>query len=142
MSSYDARDADGASAPDDLVGPSRVMQVDDGAAHQFEWGSIQWLCSGQIFEDAQQTFGYVQILPGQKNPRHHHPNSDEMLIVIEGELSHSLGEEVYRLSAGMAIHIPQGVEHDATNHGVETARMIVSYPTSDRRVVMGEEGQE
>ena len=111
-------------------------------AHKFGWGTIQWLCSGQIFADAQQTFGLVSILPGQKNPRHHHPNSDEVLLLLEGELEHSLGDEMYRLTPGVAIHIPQGIEHDARNVGAITARMVVAYPTSDRRVVMGEEGEE
>jgi quercetin dioxygenase-like cupin family protein len=85
---------------------------------------------------------YVQIEPGRKNPRHHHPNSDEVLYLLEGELEHSLGNEVHHLEPGMAIHIPQGVDHDAYNGGRVTARMLVAYPTSDRRVVMREEGQE
>jgi quercetin dioxygenase-like cupin family protein len=120
----------------------RVKDVDDGEAHQFDWGSIQWLCNGELYDDTQQTFGYVQIEPGRKNPRHHHPNSDEVLFLLEGELAHSLGDEVYQLGPGMSIHIPQGVDHDAYNGGQVTARMLVAYPTSDRRVVMREEGQE
>ncbi len=120
----------------------RVVAVDEDNAHVFPWGSIQWLCDGQMFADAQQTFGYVRIEPGVKNPRHLHPNSDEVLLLLEGELQHSLGEESHQLLPGMAIHIPQGVEHDARNTGAVTARMVVAYPTSDRRVVMREEGQE
>lgn len=143
MVSRDAgRGADGKSEPTESLGTSRVTAIDDDAALRFEWGSIQWLCSGQVYDDAQQTFGHVRILPGQKNPRHHHPNSDEMLLLLEGELNHSLGGEIFRLTPGDAIHIPQGVEHDALNTGDTVARMIVAYPTSDRRVVMGEEGQE
>lgn len=120
----------------------RVVAVDERDAHKFDWGSIQWLCSGQIYPDAQQTFGVVQILPGQKNPRHHHPNSDEVLLLLEGELEHSLGDASYRLTPGMAIHIPQGIEHDARNCSDVIAHMVVAYPTSDRRVVTSEEGQE
>ena len=121
---------------------NRVGKVDEADAHVFDWGSIQWLCSGELFADAQQTFGYVKILPGQKNPQHYHPNSDEMLLLLEGELLHSLDDETFRLQPGMSIHIPQGVLHDARNHGAITAHMIVAYPTNDRRVVMNEEGQE
>lgn len=120
----------------------RAKTVDDGDAIQFPWGSIQWLCSGQLFPDAQQTFGHVQIKPGQKNPLHHHPNSDEILFLMEGELLHSLGGQIYHLKPGMTIHIPQGVDHDARNPTDQVAKMLVAYPTSDRRVVMGEEGEE
>lgn len=121
---------------------SRVGAVNDDAADHFPWGSIQWLCSGLLYGDAQQTFGYVSILPGNKNPQHHHPNSDEMLLLLEGELIHSLDDEDFHLRPGMAIHITQGVRHDARNVGTVTARMVVAYPTSDRQVVMHEAGQE
>lgn len=134
-----------ASDQDGSADPSRgrrTLVVDDQQAHQFSWGSIQWLCSGGLFPDAQQTFGFVQIKPGQKNPLHHHPNSDEVLYLLEGELSHSLGDEVYHLVPGMSIHIPQGVPHDAINTGDQVARMLVAYPTADRQVIMHEEGEE
>jgi len=125
---------------DDVI--SRVGRVDESNAHVFDWGSIQWLCSGARYPDAQQTFGYVRILPGCKNPKHYHPNSDEVLLLLEGQLVHSLDDQSFELSPGMSIHIPQGVLHDALNTGDTVACMIVAYPTSDRRVVMTEEGQE
>ncbi|MGH2530684.1 MAG: cupin domain-containing protein, partial [Thermomicrobiales bacterium] len=87
----------------------RTAMVGDANAHRFPWGSIQWLCSGDRLADAETTFGYVEIRPGQKNPKHLHPNSDEVLYLIDGELAHSLGDELHHLTAGMAIHIPRGV---------------------------------
>src|SRR5215204_1028801 len=113
----------------------RVSGASDGDAMQFPWGSIVWLCSGERLADAETTFGYVEIRPGMKNPKHLHPNSDEVLFLIEGELDHSLGDTVHHLTPGMAIHIPRGVEHDAVNTSDRTARMVVSYPTPDRQVV-------
>jgi quercetin dioxygenase-like cupin family protein len=107
-------------------------------AQRFPWGSITWLCSGELQADAETTFGYVEIRPGMKNPKHLHPNSDEVLFLIEGELDHSLGDTVHHLKAGMAIHIPRGVEHDAVNTSGTTARMVVSYPTPDRQVVFND----
>lgn len=129
-------------ADDAGTGERRVRGVDERLAERFDWGSIQWLCSGQLFADAQQTCGYVQIAPGRKNPRHYHPNSDEVLFLLEGELDHSLGDAVHHLVPGMAIHIPQGVEHDAANRGDRIARMVVTYPTSDRRAIVLEAGRE
>ncbi|MGH2530872.1 MAG: cupin domain-containing protein, partial [Thermomicrobiales bacterium] len=88
---------------------SRTAVADAAQARAFPWGSIQWLCSGDRLADAETTFGYVEIRPGQKNPKHLHPNSDEVLYLIDGELAHSLGDELHHLTAGMAIHIPRGV---------------------------------
>lgn len=119
-----------------------TVTVDHAPENHMPWGYMQWLCSGAQFAQAQQTVGYVEINAGAKNPKHRHPNSDEVLYLLEGELDHSLGDTVHHLTAGMSIHIPEGVPHDAHNTGSVTARMIVSYPTADRQVVMMEAGQE
>ena len=100
------------------------------------------MVSDQLQVDSQMTFGFVQIKPGVKNPRHFHPNCDEVLYLLEGELEHSLGNEHVHLRPGMAIHIPAGVEHDAVNRGAEMARMVVAYSSGDRQTVMCEAGQE
>ncbi|HEX5499619.1 MAG TPA: cupin domain-containing protein [Thermomicrobiales bacterium] len=114
---------------------TRVAIVDADDANQFTWGSIQWLCNGKMAGDAEQTVGYVTIFAGANNPEHYHPNSDEVLYLIEGELDHSLDDEVFRLTPGTAIHIPRGVRHNAVNVSDVTARMVVSYPTPDRQTV-------
>ena len=120
----------------------RIATVDAGQAMPFDWGSIQWLISGSQVADSRLTFGYVEILPGQKNAKHDHPNCDEVLYLIEGELQHSLGDERFPLRAGMAIHIPTGVPHDAINSGTSTARMVVAYSTDDRQTTTLDDGQE
>jgi quercetin dioxygenase-like cupin family protein len=81
------------------------------------------------------TFGVVQIEPGQANPEHLHPNCDEILYLLEGELLHTLGEEEIHLRAGDTIHIPQGVRHRARNPGTVPARMVVTYNTGRRQMV-------
>lgn len=118
---------------DEFVQFSRTACVDDNKANKFDWGSIQWLCNGEMLDDAEQTFGFVQILAGANNPEHIHPNSDEVLFLLEGELDHSLGEEIYRIKPGMTIHIPRGVAHNAVNVSDVTAKMLVAYPTEDRQ---------
>lgn len=122
--------------------PQRVHYVDQSRAMAFDWGSIQWLCADQLIPDAQMTFGFVQISPGVKNPLHVHPNCDEVLYLIEGELDHSLDGEIHHLTPGAAIHIRQGVRHDARNNGSVTARMVVAYSSGDRQTEMLEAGQE
>jgi quercetin dioxygenase-like cupin family protein len=120
----------------------RVAGVDRARAATFDWGSIQWLIDARAFADSRVTLGFVEIRPDRKNPRHYHPNCDEALFLLEGELDHSLGDQVFHLTPGTAIHIPAGAAHDATNRGAETARMIVAYSTGDRRTVWLEVGRE
>src|SRR5436305_1898039 len=110
---------------------ARVAAVERAKAQTFDWGTIQWLVSGRQLADCRLTFGYVEIEPGLKNPKHYHPNCDEALFLLEGELDHSLGDELFHLTPGMAIHIPTGVGHDAVNHGATVARMVVAYSSGD-----------
>lgn len=120
----------------------RVAAVDDGEANHFPWGSIQWLANELMMPGSTLTFGYVQIAPGMKNPKHYHPTSDEVLYLLEGTLDHSLGDEIHRIEPGMSIHIPTGIVHDAINRSGQTARMVVAYSTGDRQTVMCEDGEE
>jgi quercetin dioxygenase-like cupin family protein len=97
--------------------------------------TIKWLFSGQTAPGAAQTLGYVVIEPGQKNPLHAHPNCEELLYLISGELEHSLGEERFHLKPGDAIRVPAGARHDARCVSAEAAKMVVCYSVPDRQVV-------
>ena len=113
-----------------------VGRVERGRATAFEWGSIQWLVNGELVRGAGLTFGYVEIEAGSQNPRHRHPNCDEVLFLLEGELEHAVGAEVARLTPGTAIFIPRDVEHAARNTGAVTARMLVAYASGDRQTIV------
>ena len=95
---------------------------------------IKWLFSGKTAPGAEQTLGYVVIEPGQKNPLHAHPNCEELLYLLSGELDHSLEERVFRLKPGDAIRVPAGVKHDARCVGDEPAAMIVCYSAGTREM--------
>jgi quercetin dioxygenase-like cupin family protein len=97
--------------------------------------TITWLFSGASASGAAQTLGYVEIEPGQKNPLHAHPNCEEVLYLISGELEHSLDEASYRLGPGDAIRVPAGARHDARCVGPERATMVVCYAAPDRQIV-------
>ena len=97
--------------------------------------AIKWLFSGQTAPSAAQTLGYVVIHPGQKNPLHAHPNCEELLYLISGELEHSLNEASFRLKPGDAIRVPVGAKHDARCVSAEPATMVVCYSVPDRAIV-------
>jgi len=80
------------------------------------------------------TLGRVTIMPGQSNASHGHPNCEEVLFLLSGELVHTYGEEEYRLEPGDAICIPPDVDHRATNVSDEPAVMIVAYNSAYRQV--------
>jgi quercetin dioxygenase-like cupin family protein len=126
-----------------MAGQGDITRVMDGSREQadgFDWGTIQWLVSGRRIGDSRLTFGLSEIKPGCRNPRHYHPNCDEVLYVLEGEIDHSLGDLTYHLTPGMAIHIPTGTVHQAANTGTVVARLIIAFSSGDRQAVMLDDG--
>lgn len=111
-----------------------VVQAGAGRSHDFAWGSITWIASGALGNSNEMTFGKVVINSGCSNPKHWHPNSEEVLHLLAGELEHYVGDQAYRLHPGDTIIIPRGVRHYATARGDEDAVMLVAYPTPQREM--------
>jgi quercetin dioxygenase-like cupin family protein len=99
------------------------------------WGSLTWVASRELC-GAPLTLGRVVIKRGDHNPRHAHPNCDEVLLLLSGRLEHSAGDEKVILEPGDAIRIPAGVYHNAVSIGESDADMIVAFSAGDRSVVL------
>jgi len=116
--------------------PSKpVIGLNDMEAQRFPWGAIVWLMGQAIDQDAQQTFGLVYINPGDHNPRHYHPNCEEILYVLSGSCDHSLGDEMHHMRPGDSIRAPAGVLHHAVVTGWEPLRAVISYSSGDRQTI-------
>jgi len=96
------------------------------------WGKIVWLVSRGLGNSETMTFGRVTINAGDANPRHRHPNCDEILFLLSGRLEHSLGDERFVMEAGDVISIPKGAWHNARALGDENAEMAISFSSADR----------
>lgn len=101
----------------------------------FPWGSITWLDNAELTGSETLTFGVVRINAGQSNPEHLHPNCDEVLYVVSGQLYHTIGVSVHHLRSGDLIHIPAGARHRCWNPGDEPCEVVVAYNTGRREVV-------
>jgi quercetin 2,3-dioxygenase len=60
--------------------------------------------------------------PGDGPPRHRHPKSDEVFVILQGRLRFWCAGETSERTAGEILYIPAGVEH--TFVVVERARWI------------------
>ena len=105
----------------------------------FDWGRIEWLINGDLVPGAEITVGRVEINAGARNPLHYHPNTEEVLYLLTGQLNHRIGDETVSIAAGDTIHVPRGVVHQGINTGSTVARMIVAYPVGRREMVVCEE---
>lgn len=69
---------------------------------------------------------------GQEPPRHVHANEDEVVYVLEGELTFWIGDDVHRATAGICLFLPRGTEHGyAVVSGVARLLVVVNPAGSE-----------
>lgn len=113
----------------------RVVSLSEGEREESDWGTITWLHSGSFSGSQELTVGQVVILPGRHNPPHIHPNCEEVLYLLDGELEHACGQEApYRMRPGDSICIQRGMLHNAKCTSSVPARMLVSFSSAERKV--------
>lgn len=75
------------------------------------------------------TVADLRVEPGKRSAYHIHPNTEESIFVVEGEVEFRLGDKKFRASAGDCVLANREVGHGLENVGATTARMITMYPT-------------
>lgn len=101
----------------------------------YEWGQLVWLHSSNTGAE-QLSVGEMVINPGGENTSHYHPNCEEVLYVISGELEHWFEEsKPVRLKAGMSLLIPQGMKHHSRCIGKEPVRNLVAYSSANHQTI-------
>jgi quercetin dioxygenase-like cupin family protein len=112
-----------------------LARASDNIVLNYPWGQLTWYVSGQQSNSDTMTAGQAVIKPGQENPRHYHPNCDEVLHVLQGRILNSMGNQVVEMRTGDTVSIPAGVHHNAKNIGAEDAVLAISYNSADRQVI-------
>ena len=127
---------------DDAAPATPAVAVTDAAQLPVEksaWGSLQWLCNQKLAPGALQTVGIAEILPGQHNPLHFHPNCEEVLYVLSGQGTQRVDGRTIEIKPGMTVCIPTGAKHNLTNTGTDPIRCLISFSSGDRQTVFLEE---
>ena len=126
---------DGVATPVPVVSISTVNKMADNTVTEMPWGQLRWFTSAELKNSRTMTTGVAIISPGKSNPRHLHPNCDEVLHVISGKISHTMNEVTVEMNAGDTVSIPQGVLHNATNIGTVDAVLGISFSSAYREAV-------
>lgn len=118
-----------------LITESVVSRAADNKVLHFPWGRLDWYVSGELGNSDTMTTGLATVLPGKSNPRHFHPDCDEVLHVVQGHIRHTMNERVVEMIAGDTVSIPAGTYHNATNIGTEDAVLAISFSSAWREAV-------
>jgi putative monooxygenase len=94
-------------------------------------GGKSLMMAGASTGAAMATVGDLTIEPGVRSGYHLHPNTEEAIFVVEGELEFRVGTSRFRASTGDCVLAPQGIGHGLENVGDTPARLITIYPTAE-----------
>ena len=103
------------------------------AADKTDFGSVEWAVREGNPPGAEQTIGLAIFGAGKSNVEHVHPNCEEVVYVMDGEVEHTLGDQKTTLRSGDLIVVPRGVPHRLINrkrHRVpHIHRVLVARPS-------------
>jgi quercetin dioxygenase-like cupin family protein len=112
-----------------------ISPASDAKIVEADWGQLTWYAGAQLKNSEGLTVGKCVIKPGFSNPKHLHPNCEEVLVVLQGKISHTIGAGTEAvLNVGDTITIPQGFLHQARNIGNIDAVLYIAFSSANREV--------
>ncbi len=72
-----------------------------------------------------------ELPPGAGVPPHTHDNEEEAILVVSGELTNSVGDEVAKSRAGSFCFVPRGTVHSQTNDSGEPVKLFLILSPAD-----------
>jgi quercetin dioxygenase-like cupin family protein len=103
----------------------RFVLASDARTEELDWGTLRWICSPDVTGAVAITTTQVWLKAGLGHDFHRHPDQEELITVLEGEVEQWLETERRVLRPGDSIFIPAGVVHASFNCGDGRARMHV-----------------
>lgn len=104
--------------------PGKFFKKESVETDVLNWGTNGWLSSPKVSGAKDLVVLDVVLFPGQGHNFHKHPNQEEVIYVIKGEVEQWLGQERQLLTAGDSVFIPADMVHASFNTGTENAQVL------------------
>jgi quercetin dioxygenase-like cupin family protein len=102
----------------------RFLATADVPAEPVPFGTTRWLSRPATSGAQDLAVVEVTLEPGQGHAFHHHPNQEEVIYVVAGEVEQWLERERRTLGPGDGVFIGKGVVHASFNAGKGPARLV------------------
>ena len=89
-----------------------------------DWGQLRWMSSPPATGAKDLTVIAVNITPGEGHNFHKHPDQEEVIYVIAGEVEQWLDQEKRILGPGDSVFIGADVVHASFNVGSSDAKLL------------------
>lgn len=100
-----------------------------------DFGSVDWATHAGSPAGAEMTVGLAVFDAGKGNEEHAHPNCEEVVYVLAGEVEHTLGTQSTVLRAGDLVVVPRNVAHRLINRTGDPVRACIVFSSPDRQFV-------
>jgi quercetin dioxygenase-like cupin family protein len=89
-----------------------------------DWGRLRWLSHPPSTGARQLTVIDVTLAPGKGHDFHKHPDQEEVIHVLAGEVEQWIDRDKRVLYAGDSAFVPPGVVHASFNVGEGDAKLL------------------
>ena len=96
------------------------------------WGGMCWLMEDRLVPGADHSVARMTINAGCVSPTHRHPNCNETIVLISGDVTCVVDDREYRMTAGDAVFVPRGSAHGIRNDADQAAVALVAYSAGAR----------
>jgi quercetin dioxygenase-like cupin family protein len=91
---------------------------------QLSWGSMGWLSRPASTSARELVVIEAQLTPGLGHNFHKHPDQEEVIYVVEGEVEQWLEQEKRLLRPGDSVFIPKDIVHASFNVSSQPATLL------------------
>jgi quercetin dioxygenase-like cupin family protein len=102
----------------------KFIPASEAQREQLDWGSLAWCCRPSATGAKELVAIEVTLAPGGGHAFHKHPEQEEVIYAISGQVEQWLERESRTLHAGDAIFIPAGTVHASFNTTDQEAKLL------------------
>lgn len=89
-----------------------------------DWGRLRWLSNPPTTGAKDLTVINVTLAPGKGHDFHKHPDQEEVIHIVAGEVEQWVGREKRLLGPGDSAFLPAGTVHASFNVGAGDANIV------------------
>lgn len=115
----------------------KFVQADQAVRDSLDWGTMGWFSRPALTEGKQLVIIEVELQPGHGHDFHKHPEQEEVIYVLQGQIEQWLEKESQVLTPGDAIFIDADVVHASFNTFEKPAKLLVALGPA-----VGDEGYQ